>query len=188
MQLAQKKILFGITNVLSMLEVTIKQIENIIKQGVNITPVMSFECYKEKRLIDFISKIEKLTGKSIINKIEDANSIIEENKIDIMIIAPCSGNTLGKLANSISDTVVLNTAKYYLKYGKPLVLGIYANDGLSGNAENIGKLLNQKQIYFVPFRQPNPITKPYLLAFDSNYIAGTILKGLEGEQIQPILL
>lgn len=188
MQLIQKKIIFGITNVLSMLEATVKQIEVLVNQGANIIPVMSTSCCKEKEFRDYINKIERITEKEMVNRIEDINNIANDNEIDIMIIAPCSGNTLGKLANSISDTVVLNTAKYHLKYGKPLVLGIHANDGLSGNAENIGKLLNQKQIFFVPFRQPNPITKPYLLSFDSKYILNTILKGLEGEQIQPILL
>ena len=79
-------------------------------------------------------------------------------------------------------------AKSHLRNENPLVLGIFTNDGLSGSAENIGKLLNRKHIYFIPFRQDNPITKPRSLVFDPKYILDTILKALEGEQIQPMLI
>ena len=105
-----------------------------------------------------------------------------------MTIIPCTGNTIGKLANGIIDTPVLVAAKTNLKSGNNIVIGIATNDGLSIEAENIGKLLKQKNIFFVPFRQDNPITKPNSLLFSSFYIKDTILKALEGEQIQPILI
>lgn len=92
------------------------------------------------------------------------------------------------MANGITDTPVLMAAKSHLRNENPVVIGISTNDGLSGSAENIGKLLNRKHIYFVPFRQDNPITKPRSLVFDPKYILDTILKALDGEQIQPILL
>lgn len=92
------------------------------------------------------------------------------------------------MANGITDTPVLMAAKSHLRNENPLVLGISTNDGLSGSAENIGKLLNRKHIYFIPFRQDNPITKPRSLVFDPKYILDTILKALEGEQIQPMLI
>ena len=95
---------------------------------------------------------------------------------------------MGKMANGITDTPVLMAAKSHLRNENPLVLGISTNDGLSGSAENIGKLLNRKHIYFIPFRQDNPITKPRSLVFDPKYILDTILKALEGEQIQPMLI
>ncbi len=92
------------------------------------------------------------------------------------------------MANGITDTPVLMAAKSHLRNENPVVIGISTNDGLSGSAENIGKLLNRKHVYFIPFRQDNPITKPRSLVFDPKYILDTILKALEGEQIQPILL
>lgn len=105
-----------------------------------------------------------------------------------MLIAPCSGNTIAKLAHGITDTPVLMAAKSHLRNLKPLVIAISTNDGLSGSAENIGRLLNRKHYYFVPFRQDNPITKPNSLVFDPKLIEDTLKKALELEQIQPILL
>lgn len=92
------------------------------------------------------------------------------------------------MANGITDTPVLTAAKSNLRNEKPLVIGIATNDGLSTSLENIGKLISRKNIYFIPFRQDNPITKPYSLVFEPKYILDTILKAIEGEQIQPIIL
>lgn len=148
---------------------------------------MSFNTYNRDKN-NFIEKIEKITGKQIIHTIEDAEPIGHRIPTDIMIIIPCTGNTIGKLANGIIDTPVLVAAKTNLKTGKNIVIGIATNDGLSIEAENIGKLLKQKNIFFVPFRQDNPITKPCSLLFSSTYIKDTIERALEGEQIQPLLV
>ncbi len=94
----------------------------------------------------------------------------------------------GKMANGINDTPVLMAVKSHLRNENPLVIGISTNDALAGSAENIGKLLNRKHTYFIPIRQDNPITKPRSIVFDPKYILSTILKAIEGEQIQPILL
>lgn len=107
---------------------------------------------------------------------------------DIMIIAPASGNTIAKLANDIIDTPATMAAKSHLRNENPLVIAISTNNGLSGNAINIGKLLNMRNYYFVPFKQDNPITKPRSIVFDSQYIIKTLEYALEGKQIQPILL
>ena len=107
---------------------------------------------------------------------------------DIMLIAPCSGNTIAKLANGITDTPATMATKSHLRNGNPVVIAISTNDGLSGSAENIGKLLNRNNYYFVPIRQDNPITKPRSLVFDETYIIKTLEQALEGKQIQPILL
>ena len=90
--------------------------------------------------------------------------------LDILIVAPCSGNTISKLANDIIDTPVTMAVKSHLRRNLPVVIAISTNNGLSGNAENIGKLLNRKNYYFVPFRQDNPITKPTSIVFDYTYI------------------
>ena len=137
---------------------------------------------------DFIEKIENLTGNKIIHSIQDAEPIGPKHLTDILIIAPCSGNTIGKLANGITDTPALMAAKSHLRNEKPIVIAISTNDGLSSSAQNIGKLLSRNHYYFVPFRQDNPITKPRSLVFDPRYIIKTLEQALDNEQIQPILL
>ena len=105
-----------------------------------------------------------------------------------MLIAPCSGNTIAKLANGITDTPVVMATKSHLRNQRPVVVAISTNDALSGSAENIGKLLNRRNYYFVPFRQDNPITKPNSLVFEPKMIVETLEKALETEQVQPIIL
>ena len=137
---------------------------------------------------DFIEKIENLTGNKIIHSIQDAEPIGPKHLTDILIIAPCSGNTIGKLANGITDTPALMAAKSHLRNEKPIVIAISTNDGLAASAQNIGKLLNRNHYYFVPFRQDNPITKPRSLVFEPRYIVKTLEQALDNEQIQPMLL
>ena len=132
---------------------------------------------------DFIEKIENLTGNKIIHSIQDAEPIGPKHLTDILIIAPCSGNTIGKLANGITDTPALMAAKSHMRNEKPIVIAISTNDGLAASAQNVGKLLNRNHYYFVPFRQDNPITKPRSLVFEPRYIVKTL-----DEQIQPMLL
>ena len=107
---------------------------------------------------------------------------------DILIIAPCSGNTIAKLANDVINTPVTMAAKSHLRNEKPVVIGISTNNALSGAAENIGKLLNRRNYYFVPFKQDNPITKPRSVVCDFSYIQKTLEYALDGEQISPIIL
>lgn len=107
---------------------------------------------------------------------------------DIMIIAPCTGNTIAKLVNGITDTPVTMAAKSHLRNNNALVIAVSTNDALSGNASNIGTLLNRNNYFFVPLRQDNPITKPRSLVFDPEYLVKTLEYALEKEQIQPILL
>ena len=107
---------------------------------------------------------------------------------DIMIVAPCSGNTISKLAYDIIDTPAVMAVKSHLRNGLPVVIAVSTNNGLSGNAENLGRLLNRRNYYFVPFRQDNPITKPRSIVFDPKYIRKTLEYALDREQVQPILL
>ena len=105
-----------------------------------------------------------------------------------MVVAPCSGNTISKLANDIIDTPATMAVKSHLRNNLPVVIAASTNNALSGNASNIGTLLNRKNYYFVPFRQDNPITKPRSVVFDFDYLIKTIEFALDGKQIQPILL
>ncbi len=192
MKLKDKKIGFILTGSFCTFNKTIEQMENIKKQEADIVPIMSYNSYeldtKFGKAKEFISKIENITGKNIIHTIQDAEPIGPKHLTDIMLIAPCSGNTIAKLANGITDSPALMAAKSHMRNNNPLVIAISTNDGLSGSAENIGKLLNRNNYYFVPFRQDNPITKPRSLVFDPNSIVKTLELALDGEQIQPILL
>ena len=189
MLLLGKKIVFGLTSSQYAFNKTIPQIEKLITEGATVYPVMSFDAYsidtKFGKAKDFVKQIEDITLKKVIHTNEEIENLTE---LDLMIICPCSGNTIGKLTAGIMDTPVLKMAKEVLKNDKNLILGIATADGLSQNAENIGKLLNRKNIYFVPFRQDNPITKPRSLAFEPKYVLDAILYSLEKEQVQPILL
>ena len=192
MELKDKKIGFTLTGSFCTFQKVIPKIKEIKKLGADIIPIMSFNSYnldtKFGKAKDFIDEIEEITKKKIIHTIQDAEPIGPKKMTDIMIIAPCSGNTMAKLACDIIDTPATMAAKSHLRNNRPLVIAPSTNNGLSGNAENIGKLLNRKNYYFVPFRQDNPITKPRSIVFDTEYIIKTIEYALEGEQISPILI
>ena len=192
MSLKNIKIGFALTGSFCTFQKTIEQIEKLVKLGAEVIPIMSYNSYtldtKFGTASEHINRIKQITNKEIIHTIQEAEPIGPKKMTDIMLIAPCSGNTMAKLANGITDTPVTMAAKSHLRNQKPLVIAISTNDALSGSAENIGKLLNRKNYYFVPFRQDNPITKPTSLVFDSNMIINTLEKALELEQIQPILL
>ena len=160
--------------------------------GSEVIPIMSFNSYnsdtKFGKAKDFINDIEEITGKEIIHTIQGAEPIGPKHLTDIMVVAPCSGNTISKLTYDIIDTPATMAVKSHLRNNLPVVIAPSTNNGLSGNAQNIGVLLNRQNYYFVPFRQDNPITKPRSIVFDSEYIIKTIEYALDGKQIQPILL
>ena len=192
MELKDKKIGFTLTGSFCTFQKVIPKMKEIKKLGADIIPIMSFNSYnldtKFGKAKDFIDEIEEITKRKIIHTIQDAEPIGPKKMTDIMIIAPCSGNTMAKLACDIIDTPATMAAKSHLRNNRPLVIAPSTNNGLSGNAENIGKLLNRKNYYFVPFRQDNPITKPRSIVFDTEYIIKAIEYALEGEQISPILV
>lgn len=192
MKLKDKRIGFAFTGSFCTFKKTIPQLKRIIEEeGGIVIPIMSFNTYKMDTKFgnskDFIDEIETITKEKIINTIQGAEPIGPKNLTDIMIVAPCSGNTIAKLSNGITDTPVLMAVKSHLRNSNPVVLAISTNDGLSGSAVNIGNLLNRNNYYFVPFRQDNPITKPRSLVFDPEYIVPTLEAALEREQIQPII-
>ena len=192
MDVKGKKIGFVFTGSFCTFKKVIPKMKELIKKEAEIIPIMSFNSYnldtKFGKATDFINEIEIITNKQIIHTIPDAEPIGPKGLTDIMIIAPCSGNTISKLACDIIDTPATMAAKSHLRNNRPLVIAPSTNNALSGNAENIGKLLNRRNYYFVPFRQDNPITKPRSIVFDADYIIKTIEYALDGEQISPILL
>ena len=186
------KIGFVLTGSFCTFKKVIPKIKELKEKKASIIPIMSYNAYnldtKFGKAEDFIIEIENICENKIIHTIQDAEPIGPKELTDIMIIAPCSGNTMAKLACDIIDTPATMAAKSHLRNNRPLVIAPSTNNGLSGNAENIGKLLNRKNYFFVPFKQDNPITKPRSVVFDSDYIIKTLEFALKGEQISPILL
>ena len=186
------KIGFILTGSFCTFSKVIPKIKELVNQGASVLPIMSYNAYnmdtKFGRASDYIKEIEEITQNKIIHTIQDAEPIGPKKLTDVMVIAPASGNTMAKLANDIIDTPATMAAKSHLRNGNPLIIAPSTNNGLTGNAENIGKLLNRKNYYFVPFKQDNPITKPGSIVFDEEYIIKTIEYALSREQIQPILL
>ncbi|MBQ9686885.1 MAG: dipicolinate synthase subunit B [Oscillospiraceae bacterium] len=134
-----------------------------------------------------IRRLKEITGRDVVTTIAEAEPLGPKEPMDALVIAPCTGNTLAKLAHGITDSAVLMTAKAHLRNGRPLVIAFSTNDGLSASAENIGKLLNRKNVYFVPFRQDDPEKKPRSLQADFSLMGAAIEAALRGEQLQPIL-
>ena len=153
---------------------------------------LSSKKYKNEILIvcpkDFIEEIESTCGRKIIHSIVDAEPIGPKKMVDVMIVCPCTGNTLAKLANSITDTAVTMAVKSHLRNSGPVVLALATNDALSGSAKNIGKLMNYKNIYFVPMKQDDPEKKPTSVIADFNYVLPAAIASLEGKQLQPTFL
>ena len=135
-----------------------------------------------------IETAEQICSNSVLHTIDQVEPIGPKKLLDALIIAPCTGNTLAKLAHSIADTSVTMAAKSHLRNGRPVVIAVSTNDALAGAAENIGKLLVKKHYYFVPFGQDSPEKKPTSMVADFTKIPDTLTAALEGKQIQPILL
>ena len=187
-----KKIGIALTGSFCTINEILKEIENIKNMGALITPIVS-EHVKTMdtrfgKSKDTIKKLEDISKNNVISSIQEAEQIGPKKMFDIMLIAPCTGNTMAKLANSIIDTTVTMAAKAHLRNQRPLVLSMATNDGLGNSAINIGKLLNLKNIYIVPFGQDSYDKKPNSLVSKSNLIVKTLEDALENKQIQPILL
>ena len=140
------------------------------------------------RAHDFLAEMERICGKPVIDSIARAEPIGPKGLLDVLVICPCTGNTLAKLANGVTDTAVTMAAKAHLRNGRPVVLCPATNDGLSGSARNIGALLDKKNVYFVPFRQDDPAGKPTSLVADFSLVPDAVQAALEGRQLQPVLL
>lgn len=137
---------------------------------------------------DFMREMERICGRRVISTVAAAEPIGPKKLLDVLVICPCTGNTIGKLANGITDTSVTMAAKAHLRNGRPLVIAAATNDGLSANLRNVGTLLGRKNIYFVPFRQDDPHGKPNSLTADLTLLEDTVQAALAGRQLQPLLL
>lgn len=137
---------------------------------------------------DHIRRLETLTGKPVMTTITEAERVGPGKLFDVLVIAPCTGNTLAKIAHGITDTAVTMAAKAHLRNGKPLCVAFTTNDGLSITLQNVGVLMVRKNIYFVPFHQDDPIGKPNSIASDFTKLEQTFLAAVDHNQLQPVLI
>ncbi len=191
MDFSKYNIGFGITGSFCTFAKARKEVEHLCDMGANVIPVFSFQAQKCDTRFgsakEYVEGICEITGNEGIRTIPAAEPIGPNNFLDIMVIAPCTGNTAAKLCNGIIDTPVLMAAKAHMRNGKPLVIAISTNDALGANFKNIGMLMNMKQIYFVPFGQDNHKSKPNSLVAKMELLPDTIEYALERKQIQPVL-
>ncbi len=163
----------------------------ILSQTYDVTPILSDVSYETDTRFgmaeDFRREIEEICGKEICHTIDQVEPFGPKKLLDLLIVAPCTGNTVGKLANGIADSPVTFAVKAHLRNARPVVVAVSTNDGLSASAENIGKLLNRKHYYFVPFRQDAPLAKPYSLVADFSLLPETVAFAMMKQQLQPIL-
>ena len=168
----------------------IEQIEILKNKNISIIPIMSYNAYTTDtrfgKAEEHVNKIETLCGKKIISTLTEAEPIGPSKILDVLVIEPCTGNTIAKLANGITDTPVTLAAKAHLRNEKPLVIAVSTNDALSIAASNVGRLLNNKNVYFVPMKQDDCSKKPRSVVADFDKTYDTIISAVKNEQIQPI--
>ena len=182
---------FAMTGSFCTFERVLKQMEALVRRGYEVLPVLSFNAGTlDTRFMTaehLRARIVEITGNEPIDTLAGAEPIGPKKMTDVFLIAPATGNSLAKLAGGIYDTPALLGAKSHLRNDRPLVLAVSTNDGLGAAAQNIGRLLNVRNIYFVPFGQDDPVKKPRSLVADFTQIPRTIAAALSGVQMQPML-
>lgn len=167
----------------------LEKLGDFVKQT-SVLPILSFNAgsidTRFGKASELRNRLEKTTGNKVIDTIEDAEPLGPKIKLDSLIIAPCTGNTLAKLASGITDTPVTMAAKAHLRANRKLIIALATNDAMSSNLCNIGKLLNRKNVYFVPMIQDDPVNKPHSLVADFDKLYETYMRAMSGEQIRPL--
>ena len=166
-------------------------LEELSGYDINILPIMSQIVYSTDtrfgKADDIIKRVEKICGNSVIHTIAAAEPIGPKNLLDAIIVCPCTGNTASKIALGITDTPVTMAVKAHLRNNKPVILGLASNDALGATAKNIGLLHNTKNIYFVPYRQDDPLSKNNSLVCDFSLTVPTLQAALAGKQLEPVV-
>lgn len=186
------KVGYALTGSFCTFDRSLDEMKALRQQGYDIIPIMSFNAYsldtRFGKAESFRRKIEEISGREIISTITSAEPVGPKGLTDIMVVLPCTGNTLAKLANGIYDTPVTLAVKSHLRNQRPVVIGVSTNDSLSAAAKNIGALLNNKHYYFVPMRQDDPQKKPFSVVCDFTQLKSTVEAALSGKQLQPMLI
>ncbi len=192
MLLKDVKLGFAFTGSFCTLSKSILELEKISAEGADILPIVSEMVNntdtKFGNAAEWKYRMEAITGKQIIKSIVEAEPIGPKALLDLLVVSPCTGNTLGKLANGITDTSVTMACKAHLRNDRPILLALATNDGLSANARNLGMLLNRRNVFFVPFGQDDPAKKSRSLIADFELLIPAILEALKGKQLQPLLI
>ena len=191
MKLANKSIGFAVTGSHCTLERVVPVCRELVEQGVEIYPILSDSVLQDTRFGSaqkWIKLFKDITNNPLIDSIVKAEPIGPQKMIDLLIIAPCTGNTMAKIANGVIDSTVVMAAKAQLRNQRPVLISIATNDGLGLNARNLSILLNTKNIFFVPFGQDNPEAKPNSLISRIDLLPEAVPKALEFKQLQPVLI
>ncbi len=185
------KIGFAMTGSFCTFDRCFRQAEQLIKMGAELIPIMSENASifstRFGTNIENIARLNKISGREVIMNISDAEPIGPKNMTDIVVVAPCTSNTVAKLANGVTDTAVTMAVKSHLRSGKPVVLAIASNDSLLGSAKNIGELFNRKNYYFVPMLQDDIEKKPASLVAEFEMIPQAVEAAFNGIQLRPII-
>lgn len=191
MELKGLTIGFALTGSFCTIGEAVKQIKNLVDEGANVIPIVSYAVghfnTRFTNAEELKKRLEQITGNKVFETITDSEPIGPKGLLDAIIVSPCTGNTIAKIANAITDTSVTMAVKAHLRNESPVILGVSTNDGLGANAKNIGALLNMKNIYFVPFYQDDPIGKSNSLLSKNSLTVETLKLALDGKQIQPIM-
>ena len=192
MDLKGKKIGIAITGSFCTFDKIFKELEGLVNEGAEVTTVFSRSAATiNSRFGDsdiFLKRAKEITGREPILTIAEAEHIGPRKLFDVLVILPCTGNTMAKLANGITDSSVLMAAKAHLRNERPLVISVSTNDALGMNLKNIGLLMNVKNIYFVPFGQDNPENKTTSMIAHTHMLRTTLLDAFDGKQTQPIII
>lgn len=192
MTISGKNVGIAITGSYCTFDKVFPQIEKIKNENANVYTIFSERTQVTDTRFgnakDFLKRAEEITGNKPITTIAEAEKIGPNKMLDILAIAPCTGNTLAKLANAITDSSVLMAAKASLRNGIPVVIAISTNDALSNNLKNIGYLINTKNIFFVPFSQDNYKKKPHSMVAHFDLLVPALEEALEARQLQPMIL
>ncbi len=185
------KIGFALTGSFCTFEKAFETMARLVSMGCDVTPIMSFNSYNISTRFGSAElnrqKLEAITGKKIIATIEDAEPIGPKKMFDILCVAPCTSNTLAKLATGVNDTPVTMAVKSHVRNQRPVVIAVSTNDALAAAGKNIGSLQNTKNYYFVPYTQDDHIAKPHSMVADFGQLEKTLALAMQGTQIQPMV-
>lgn len=171
---------------------SLEELQKLIEAGYAVLPIFSDSVWTTDTrfgtALELKERVEALCNKRVIHTVVDAEPIGPKTQLDALIVCPCTGNTLAKIANGITDTPVCMAVKAHLRSDRPLILSLASNDALSANLKNIATLLSRKQVYFVPMVQDDPEKKPHSLVADFSLLQATLASALQGRQYRRLFL
>ncbi len=173
-------------------ERVLNETKRLVAAGHAVTPIVSFHTASTDtrfgKAQDILQQLKDITGRQALKTLTEVEPLGPKDMLDVLVVAPCTGTTLGRLANGLSDTPVTLAVKSMLRRSRPIILAVSTNDALGASMRNIGHLKNVKHVYFVPMRQDDPVVKPNSLVADFGQILSTVEQALHGKQIMPLFI